>query len=248
MVYASSFPESALLHPGNVRPKLSCCLGLSTLKNGKNEAMSQPVLINPPVRGQWAILNPPGHAKLAFDFLAVDDRRSPYNAVSMRRHIFSTISVDATLAWGKPVLAVMDGEVVAASDGMPDREQISMARDLFRLMLFGPKSIPPFSALGGNYVILKCGDVYPLYAHLKKGSVCVHPGDMVRSGDQLGLVGNSGSSLQPHLHFQVMNSSDPFPLFKNLVPFVISSMQRRSNGNWQPAQRVALKNGDHMLL
>src|SRR5487761_2241030 len=205
--------------------------------------MSQSLALNPPVRGQWAILNPPGHAKHAFDFLAVDDQRSPYNGVSLLRHIFSTISVDATLAWGKPVFAVMDGNVVAASDSMPDRERISMARDLFRLMLFGPKVAPPFSALGGNYVILKCGDVYPLYAHLKKDSVCVRPGDIVRSGDQLGLVGNSGSSLQPHLHFQVMNTPEPFPLFKNLVPFMVSSAQKRTEGKWQSVECEALANG-----
>ena len=210
--------------------------------------MSQSLALNPPVRGQWAILNPPGHAKLAYDFLAVDDQRSPYNGVSLLRHIFSTISVDATLAWSKPVFAVLDGTVVATSDGTPDRERISMARDLFRLMFFGPKIAPPFSTLGGNYVILKCGDVYPLYAHLKKGSVCVRPGDIVRSGDQLGLVGNSGSSLQPHLHFQVMNTPEPFPLFKNLVPFVVSSAQKRTEGKWQSVEREALANGEHLQL
>jgi hypothetical protein len=161
--------------------------------------MSQSPAFNPPVRGQWAIMNPPGHAKLAFDFLAVDDQRSPYNGVSLLRHIFSTISVDATLAWGKPVFAVMDGTVVATSDGTPDRERISMARDLFRLMFFGPKIAPPFSALGGNYVILKCGDVYPLYAHLKKGSVCVprrHRAQWrpIRAGWKLGVF----TSTPPH--------------------------------------------------
>jgi murein DD-endopeptidase MepM/ murein hydrolase activator NlpD len=140
----------------------------------------------------------------------------------------------------------MDGTVVSASDGTPDRERISMARDLFRLLLFGPKMAPPFSALGGNYVILKCGDVYPLFAHLKRGSVCVHPGDIVRSGDPLGKVGNSGSSLQPHLHFQVMNTPDPFPLFKNLVPFAISSARRRNEKQWEPVVHGELKNGDHL--
>jgi hypothetical protein len=210
--------------------------------------MSQSVVLNPPVRGQWAIFNPPGHPKLAFDFLAVDEGKSPYEGVGLVRHIFSTISVDATLAWNKPVFAVLDGTVVATSDGMPDRERISMARDLLRLMFFGPKVAPPFSALGGNYVILKCGDVYPLYAHLKKGSVCVRPGDIVRSGDPLGLVGNSGSSLQPHLHFQLMNTAEPFPLFKNLVPFVVSSAQRRTEGKWEPVVHGALMNGDHLQL
>ena len=208
--------------------------------------MSQSLALDPPVRGQWAIMNPPGHAKLAFDFLAVDDRKSPYQGVSLWRHVFSTISVESTLAWGQPVLAVMEGTVVAASDGAADRERINMTGDLLRLTLFGPKVAPPFSALGGNYVILKCGDVYPLYAHLKQGSVCVRAGDTVRSGDPLGKVGNSGSSLQPHLHFQVMSDPEPFPLFKNLVPFVISSACRRSKKQWQPVIQEALKNGDHL--
>jgi murein DD-endopeptidase MepM/ murein hydrolase activator NlpD len=210
--------------------------------------MSQSLVLNSPVRGQWAIMNPPGHAKLAFDFLAVDDQKSPYKGVSLIRHILSTIPVDSTLAWEKPIFAVMDGTVIAASDGTPDREKICMSRDLFLLMFFGPKLVPPFSALGGNYVILKCGDFYPLYAHLKNGSVCVRSGDLVRSGDQLGVVGNSGSSLQPHLHFQVMNTPDPFPLFKNLVPFVISSAQRYTEGKWESLVSGAVKNGDHLQL
>jgi len=210
--------------------------------------MSQSPVLNPPVRGQWAIMNPPGHAKLAFDFLAVNDQKSPYGGVSLLRHIFSTIPVTSTLAWGKPVFAVMDGTVIAATDGTPDRENICMSSDLFRLMFFGPKLIPPFSTLGGNYVILKCGEFYPLYAHLKNGSVCVRPGDLVRSGDQLGAVGNSGSSLQPHLHFQVMNTPDPFPLFKNLVPFVVSSAQRRTEGAWALLVNGAVRNGDHLRL
>lgn len=205
-------------------------------------------VLNPPVRGQWAIMNPPGHAKLAFDFLAVDDHKSPYRDVSLLRHICSTITVENTLAWGQPVFAPMDGVVVAASDGVPDRMRISMARDLLLLMLFGPKVEPPFSALGGNYVILKCGDIYPLYAHLQNGSVCVRPGDIVRSGGPLGKVGNSGSSLQPHLHFQVMDTPDPFPLFKNLVPFAISSGSKRNKQQWEPFVNSALRNGDHLQL
>lgn len=208
--------------------------------------MSQSPTLLPPVRGQWAIMNPPGHAKLAFDFLAVDDRKSPYKGVSLLRHVLSTISVENTLAWGQPVFSVLDGTVVAASDGATDRERINMTGDLLRLMLFGPKVAPPFSALGGNYVILKCGDVYPLYAHLKQGSVRVRAGERVRSGDTLGKVGNSGSSLQPHLHFQVMNSPEPFPLFKNLLPFVISSACRRSKKHWQPMTREPIRSGDHL--
>lgn len=104
------------------------------------------------------------------------------------------------------------------------------------------------SLLGGNYVILKCGDIFPLYAHLQNGSVLVRPGDTVRSGDVLGKVGNSGASLQPHLHFQVMDTPDPFPLFKNLVPFVLDAAHERGAGAWQTVCYEALSNGDHLLL
>jgi len=210
--------------------------------------MRRPISLHPPVRGQWAIFNPPGHPKLAYDFLTVDDGKSPYNGTSLFRHIVSPISVDSTLAWNQPVLAVMEGTVVAASDGMPDRQQLCMAKDLFRLMFSGPKPVPPFSALGGNYVILKCGDVFPLYAHLRNDSILVRPGDTVRSGDVLGRVGNSGASLQPHLHFQVMDRPDPFPLFKNLVPLVLDAAQKRRAGAWQTVWQEALSNGDHLRL
>jgi murein DD-endopeptidase MepM/ murein hydrolase activator NlpD len=210
--------------------------------------MANTILLQPPVRGQWAIMNPPGHAKLAFDFLTVDDRKSPYKDVSLLRHIVSSIPVDATLAWNMPVFAVMDGTVVAASDGTPDRERISMAKDLIRLLLFGPKLVPPFSALGGNYVILKCEAVFPLYAHLKNGSVLVRAGDVVRAGDLLGRIGNSGASLQPHLHFQVMHSADPFPLFKNLVPFALSGARRSKDKQWESIVNGTVHSGDHLQL
>jgi len=210
--------------------------------------MNRPIVLSPPVRGQWAIFNPPGHPKLAYDFLAVDDRKSPYQGANLFRHIVSTLPVGVTLAWNQPVVAVADGIVIAASDGMPDRERISMVKDLFRLMVCGPKPLPPFSALGGNHVILKCGEVYPLYAHLRNGSIRVSPGDRVRTGDVLGMVGNSGSSIQPHLHFQVMESPDPFPLFKNLLPFVLASFQVRKAGEWQTVSHAVLSNGDHLQL
>ena len=206
------------------------------------------IVIGPPVKGQWAILNPPGHAKLAFDFLAVKDNKWPYERGRLLRHVLASIPVSATYAWGQPVFAPLDGTVVAYSDGNPDRERTGMIRDLIRLLLSRPQPGSPFSAYGGNYVILQCGEVFPLFAHLRKGSVRVRAGDVVRAGDQLGEVGNSGLSLQPHLHFQVMSSADPFPLFQNLLPFALQSVRKRVGQHWQPPANIALKNGDHLLL
>jgi murein DD-endopeptidase MepM/ murein hydrolase activator NlpD len=42
-----------------------------------------------------------------------------------------------------------------------------------------------------------------LYAHMKPGTVRVKVGDTVGVGDLLGLVGNSGSSTEPHLHMHI---------------------------------------------
>lgn len=52
----------------------------------------------------------------------------------------------------------------------------------------------------GNHVILACGSVRVLLAHLRKGSVAVRPGEIVTAGLPVGRVGNSGNSSEPHLH------------------------------------------------
>ncbi len=39
--------------------------------------------------------------------------------------------------------------------------------------------------------------------HFRKGSVTVKPGEQVKAGQQVALVGNSGKSLAPHLHVAV---------------------------------------------
>jgi len=206
------------------------------------------IVVDSPLRGEWAILNPPGHPRLAFDFLATKGRKLPYALGLFLRHLFSTISVENTYAWKKPVFAPADGVVVACWDGMPDRKELSMIKDLITLKRNLPPPGSPLQAYGGNYVILKCGDYYPMLAHLRCGTVCVKVGDRVRAGDQLGEVGNSGNSIQPHLHFQVMSSENPFPLFENLLPFRLRAVRRKIGGEWQRVANAVLKNGDHLLL
>jgi len=52
------------------------------------------------------------------------------------------------------------------------------------------------------------------YLHLMRDSVPVDPGDEVSCGDELGLIGSSGNSSFPHLHFEVNDADgatiDPF--------------------------------------
>jgi hypothetical protein len=112
--------------------------------------------------------------------------------------------------FGKEALAVADATVVSAIDGLP--EQI-------------PGKFPTNISLeeaDGNSVILDLGNQqYALYAHLQPGSLKVHKGDHVKTGQVLGLVGDSGNSLAPHLHFQVMDA--PSSLGSNGLPYEIRS-------------------------
>ncbi|MGB3306700.1 MAG: M23 family metallopeptidase [Thermomicrobiales bacterium] len=61
----------------------------------------------------------------------------------------------------------------------------------------------------GNHVVLQTADgEFVFLAHMQKGSVRVSEGDTVRSGDLLGLVGNSGNTSKPHLHIHVQDTAD----------------------------------------
>jgi hypothetical protein len=68
----------------------------------------------------------------------------------------------------------------------------------------------------GNHVRIGQSDgYYAVYGHMMYGSVEVETGDVVACGDQLGLMGSSGNSTGPHLHFEINNSDysvryDPF--------------------------------------
>jgi murein DD-endopeptidase MepM/ murein hydrolase activator NlpD len=58
---------------------------------------------------------------------------------------------------------------------------------------------------------------FAFYAHLQPGSIRVKVGDTVKTGQVLGLLGNSGNSDAPHLHFHIMDG--PRPLSSNGLPY-----------------------------
>jgi murein DD-endopeptidase MepM/ murein hydrolase activator NlpD len=64
--------------------------------------------------------------------------------------------------------------------------------------------------VAGNHVIVNIGDgVYAFYAHLQPGSIKVKVGDKIRRSQVIGLVGNSGNSTEPHLHFHLIDANSP---------------------------------------
>jgi murein DD-endopeptidase MepM/ murein hydrolase activator NlpD len=65
------------------------------------------------------------------------------------------------------------------------------------------------AVIGNHVVIAHDGGEYSVYAHLQPASVRVKVGDAVRVGEVVGLVGTSGNSTEPHLHFHVCNGPEP---------------------------------------
>jgi murein DD-endopeptidase MepM/ murein hydrolase activator NlpD len=110
--------------------------------------------------------------------------------------------VRAYYAYGQKVLAVADGRVIAARDGVPDNIPKTEA---------GFETAQPitFANVGGNQVVIDLGNgQFVAYYHLQPGSVRVKAGDQVRRGQLLARVGNSGDARWPHLHFQVTDKPD----------------------------------------
>jgi Peptidase family M23 len=112
--------------------------------------------------------------------------------------------------FGADIHAVADGPVVAVLDGLP--EQVPGA---------SPTGLP-LEQYAGNHIVQDLGDGnYALYAHLKTGSVKVKVGDRLSSDQVIALLGNTGNTDAPHLHFHVMSTPDP--LRSDGLPFVLSS-------------------------
>jgi hypothetical protein len=112
--------------------------------------------------------------------------------------------------FGDEVYSVADGTVVATEDDLPEQVPGKLPADATIQMA------------GGNYAVVDIGSGrYAFYAHMQPGSVRVKAGDKVTTGQVLGLLGNSGNTDAPHLHFHIMNG--PSPLLANGLPYVFTS-------------------------
>jgi hypothetical protein len=224
-----------------------------TLEAGRvNVRRDRPVIIGPPLgEGMWvaargpsnvsghrrALIPTEGHAYIAQRF-AIDLMK-----VGMDRRVMPENHQSKNESWygyGAEVIAVADGVVVGVRDGIPDNVPLSPER-----------AVPITSeTVGGNYVMLKLAEGwYAFYAHLRPGSLRVKVGDRVRRGQVLGLLGNSGNSDAPHLHFHI--ASAPSALGAEGLPYVFESFavlgieafdpQKKSAGE-QRAFEIPLEN------
>lgn len=193
------------------------------------------VVISPPLRGgEWLAANGPsntsGHRRalipigggahiaqrFAIDFVQLREDGRTFTGDQKDNKNYRCYGADA--------LAVAAGTVVGVKDGIPENVPGANSR-----------AVPiTLETVGGNYVILDLGKGhFAFYAHLQPGSLRVKLGDNVRSGQVLGLVGNSGNSTEPHLHFHISDANSP--LGSEGLPYVFSSFEVEGKGwGWKP--------------
>jgi len=122
-------------------------------------------------------------------------------------------------AYGAEIHAVADGVVTQVGDGIPQNTP-------------GAKSLAvpiTLETIGGNHVIMEIGNgLFAFYAHMQPGSLRVKVGDKVTRGQVLGLVGNTGNSSEPHLHFQICNANSE--LGSEGLPYAFASFEVLGKG------------------
>jgi hypothetical protein len=189
-------------------------------------------VIRPPVRGgDWVAENGPSNSSV---------HRRAILPLNGRSYIGQRFAIDwaqtyADGSWyrgdlhrnqdyrsyGQPVYAVADGTITEVKDGIPENTPGTTSRAVEIT----------FETLAGNHVIERIGEgVYATFAHLQPGSVRVKLGARVYVGQMLGLLGNSGNSDAPHLHFQICDANSV--LGCEGLPYAISSFD--VEGRWKP--------------
>ena len=195
---------------------------------------AQSLVISAPLRGgQWFAANGPSNSSLhrralfavegraalaqrfATDWIRLgDDGRSWRDDRSRNSNYY---------AYGADVVAVADGTVAATLDGLPDNKP-------------GSRILPVESdTAAGNYIIIDLGGGrFAFYGHLQPG-IRVKAGEKVERGRVLGLVGNSGDSNEPELHFQITDRDSP--LRAEGLPYAIDNFELQGRGwGWKPSQ------------
>ena len=214
----------------------------------RSDEMREPIIVEFPLRGEWLSPNTPGTkipshgtdqlgTRYAYDFIQVDWERKGWPAyrVSLPQYLLFGVSLDDYYCWGQDIYAPCDGIVVQAEDGYEERERTNLRADMANAYknahYFDPKK-DEVQSVAGNYVIMECGDnVYAALCHLQTGSIQVTVGQSVKKGEVIGRVGHSGNSFAPHLHFQLMDSSDIATA--NGLPCAFERYEVFQDGEWQ---------------
>jgi hypothetical protein len=154
--------------------------------------------------------------RYAIDWMRVKGGKSYSGDVRNKRSYY---------AYGRTVLAVAEGTVVTARDGLP--ENVPGHNEDFH-----PAVPVTLDTVGGNTIILDLGGgQFAYYFHLQPGSLRVKTGERVNRRQILALIGDSGDAREPHLHFEVTNS--PKVLAGEGLPYLIDHYRVKTDDGWE---------------
>jgi len=212
------------------------------------------LIVDFPLQGEWFVGadgTEPGH-ELAFDFIRLDTKLRATQKSSLHE-LLTAVPLEMYLGWGQPILSPFNGRVVTAVDGCSEKSQsfimamwdgLSAAvsptqrQQLETLQTEGGDISP----LAGNHLVIESTEsegVFAFIAHARRGSITLRAGDIVCAHQQVAEVGNSGSSMAPHLHFHLM--SDPSPQSVQVIPFKFARYEVFVKGEWRLQERALPK-------
>ncbi|WP_040766301.1 M23 family metallopeptidase [Tsukamurella sp. 1534] len=170
-----------------------------------------------PFTGTWRVQNSPAdrvpsHGTSAFasshaiDFVPVtpDGRSAPMRMGSF----LHSEPPDRFPGYGRPILAPVDGTVVAINDDGTDHDAYRGVPSIGYALTQRRRLAGGWPALAGNHVLIEKDGVVIALCHLQRSSARVVPGARVRTGDPIARCGNSGNSTEPHLHIQAIDRID----------------------------------------
>ncbi len=210
-------------------------------------SMKQPYAIEFPLRGEWSVPQSPGDkipshgtmlfgASYAYDFIKInwDLERPKFYKKSFLKYLLFGVSLNDCYGWGERIHSPFDGVVVKINDGVKERDPVNIINDLTyqnRMNNDIRNGMYNIENIAGNYIIIKNAEnIYGLFAHLKLNSILVKENERVTVGQKIGLLGHSGNSMAPHLHFQLTDSID----YKraNGIPCCFKTLEYFVNGAW----------------
>lgn len=174
---------------------------LSALTVAARYPSGEPVDLAFPLRdGAYAVLQG-GSNVVANPFHALSGNSFPIDLVKLNRFGNRAAGIAPRELYGYEIFGDMlhspcTGALRDARDGMPDNAPGNL--DMLHTE--------------GNYLRIACGDADVLMAHMKSGSLLVSPGQAVAAGQPVGQVGNSGNSMEPHLHIEASRDGRPVPM------------------------------------
>ena len=210
-IAAGSTAPAQLVHRLSIEQGSGDSVRTNELEGSPVSVATNAVTIGPPLRGGvWLAANGPADAsghrralipiagtpaiaqRFAIDWVKVADDDKTFKGDQLTNESYYAEGLDA--------LAVANGTVVAVKDSIPEN-----------VPGINSRAVPiTLETVGGNHVIIDIGGGnYAFYAHLKPGSIRVKKGQQVKRGDVVGLVGNTGNSTEPHLHFHISDGNSP---------------------------------------